>query len=263
MSRTNKRNEKSDVEVYAIISQDNNDFYVGKIKKGNCYQAYKDHVRLRNWHSTELFTRFKEHGLAPKMYLLETIHATKSESYSHCVIWTRYFLDQGYHPIVAKTTIEYANDLIERNVELYLRIKDIPVGEIINDDHILISDYKPRKQGTRKNTISVCVTPDEYDFINGNARAAGLSMSKYCKEMALSGQIVRMDMSEYLMEIRKIKGVLYEIELAVLQNGEYYPEDIENIEKQVKILNQVQKTIVNSIMKQFKELRKRKIENGL
>lgn len=114
MSRTRRRNEKTDVEIYVILSPDNNEFYVGKIKNPNHYQAYKDHVRLKNFQTKDLFSRSFEHGLPPKMYLLEIINATQTEGYARCVVWTRYFIDNGYHAIAAQKTIDYANNLTKK-----------------------------------------------------------------------------------------------------------------------------------------------------
>lgn len=98
MSGKRFRTEKIETEIYVIISSNSNEFYVGKIKNPNHYQAYKDHVRLKNYQTKELFSRAFEENSPPKMYLLETIDATKPESYARCVVWTRHFLDQGYSP---------------------------------------------------------------------------------------------------------------------------------------------------------------------
>ena len=256
MSRQRSMNEKTNVEIYAILSPDGNEFYVGKIKNPNHYQAYKDHVRLRNYQTKNLFLRSMERGLFPKMYLLETINATKAESYAHCVVWTRYFLDKGLTPIAAQKTIDYATDLIDKNVNLYPQIKDTSINEIINDKRLLVSNYQFRQIKKAKDVISLCVNPEEYNFIQNQATNEGLSMSKYCREMALYGKIMRFDFSEYSSEIRRAKKVLYEIEYAILQNKRYYPADIENLEKLVDKINKIQKDTISAFKKMSKELKK-------
>ena len=261
MPRTRSKNEKIDTEIYVILSPDNTEFYVGKTKKPNHYQAYKDHVRLKNAQTKNLFSRSIENGLAPKMYLLETINATKTEAYSHCVVWTKFFLHNYFSPIAAQTTIDYANDLNDENLKLYLQIKDIPIEKIINNETLLVSNYESRKQEKKKDHIGVCVTPEEYDFIQTRAEKEGLTVSKYCKELIVKDKIIRIDLSDYLREMRDIKKILYEIQFAILQNGRYYPADLENLQKLVNRLDDGQKKVVRAVASQSKKLKKQKRTN--
>ncbi len=258
MPRKRHKNEKNDIEIYVILSSDSNEFYVGKTKNPNHYQAYKDHARLKNSQTKNLFSGSIEKGLAPKMYLLEIVNATKTESYSRCIVWTKYFLNNGYSPIAAQTTIDYANDLNEQNFKSYLQIKDIPIEKIITNETLLVSNYEPRKREKKKDHIGVCVTPDEYDFIQKRAEKEGLTVSKYCKEMIVKDRIVRIDLSEYLREMREIKKVLYDIQLAILQNGRYYPADLENLQKLVDRLDDGQKKVVRSVANQSKQLKRQR-----
>lgn len=257
MPRKRSKNEKTDVEIYVILSSDSDEFYVGKTKNPNHYQAYKDHARLKNSQTKELFSCSIENGMPPKMYLLEIVNATKTEAYTRCVIWTKYFLEHGFSPVAAQTTIEYANDLHEENKLLYQQIKDILIDGIICEDTLLVSTYEPRKKEKKKDHIALCVTPDEYDLIQKRAENEGLTLSKYCKEMVIAGGIVRFNLSEYTKEIREVKKVLYEIQLAILQNGRYYPTDLENLQKLIDKVDEGQKKVVKTIANQAKKLKKR------
>lgn len=258
MPRKRYKNEKIDTEIYVILSSNSNEFYIGKTKKPNHYQAYKDHARLKNVQTKELFSRAMDEGLPPKMYLLETINATKTEGYSRCVVWTKYFLDHGYSPIATRTTVDYANDLTDENLQIYSQIKDTFIEKIIDENNLLVSNYEPRTKEKKKDHIAICVTPEEYDYVQKCAEKEGLTMSKYCKEMVIAGEIVRVNLSEHLREIRQIKKVLYEIQLAILQNGRYYPADLENLQKLVDRINNEQKNVVKTIAKQSKTAKKKR-----
>lgn len=258
MPRKRYKNEKIETEIYVILSSTTDEFYIGKTKKPNHYQAYKDHARLKNSQTKELFSRAIEEGLPPKMYLLETINATKTEGYARCVVWTKYFLDLGYSPIAAPTTVDYANDLTDENLHYFSQIKDIPIEKIIDEKNLLVANYEPRTKEKKKNHIALCVTPEEYDYIQKRAEKEGLTMSKYCKEMVIAGDIIRVDLSEHLREIRQVKKVLHEIQLAILQNGRYYPADLENLQKLVGKINEEQKKVVKTIANQSKTSKKKR-----
>ena len=124
------RTEINDIEIYAIISPDTNQVFVGKIKHPHHYQAYKDHVRLQKKPTRELFSGAAQTQIFPTMYLLERLEATENVAYGHLIAWTKYFLDKGFNVLAHQKNLDYAEDLLDENKLFYLSIKDKSLEEI-------------------------------------------------------------------------------------------------------------------------------------
>lgn len=254
MHRKPLRDEVKELEIYIILSSISDEFYVWKTKQPNHYQVYKDHARLKYARTRDLFIRSQEAHTFPKMYLLETIHATETKAFCHCVAWTRYFLEQGYSPLATPTILDYANHLNEDSQTIYDKIRHHSIEDIIQEKQLLVSSFTPQKTNIKsKNKITFIVSEQEYETIQKRAENIGFTMSRYCKNMALNGRITRFSLTDYLTEIREIKQVLQEIQLAIYQNGRYYPADLENIQQLVHDINKQQRKLLRAVTKEIKE----------
>ena len=123
----------------------------------------------------------------------------------------------------------------------------------------MVSYYKQKNKKQNENEvdpniISIVVSPREYKEIKRKADLAGLTMSKYCKQVAMDGAIIRISFSEYSDEIRAIKRVFREIQLGIYQSGKYFPADLENMQKLIEQVNDNQRRVIRSIEKEFDKL---------
>ena len=48
MPRNRDRDAKREMDIYVILSEISNEFIVWKVKSGNTYKAFADHVRLKS-----------------------------------------------------------------------------------------------------------------------------------------------------------------------------------------------------------------------
>lgn len=251
-----------EIDIYVIVSQIGNEVFVWKAKHPNSYQAYKDHTNHKFKQTKDLFERSEKEEKFPNLYVLETIITTQEEAFRHCVAWTKYFIEQGYTAISPSTLLNYTNDLLPETNEIYQRIKNLSVEEVLTTERVLVTDYKKRKKPAKrepKDEIKFTVSHNEYNHIVKCAEENGLSMAKYCKNMVLAGRIITLDsppLSEYLAEVRGAKIILRQILYAYYQNGKYYPADLENIQKMIDIICDEEKKLQEEFRENTRQIMK-------
>lgn len=251
---------KRDYGIYALIAS--NEVYVGKTAAKDPKWAYKHHVQQKAATSRDFIARAKAEGVFPKMYLLEEVNAHVFAAFGYCVVWSKYFIEHGYTPVCGEKYLTYTEELTETNEALYDRIKDLPLESVLCDEHLLVADYKPRDKApvehndtpNKECTISIHLSPADYELLTFKAKEQHMSLSKYCRTMALNGYIARIDVWEYLTELRYFKDVLQKILIAILQHGKYYPADIDNVFKLQKMVDDNQHKVMKSVAKQSRQL---------
>lgn len=268
MPRNRDRNKKHELDIYVILSEISDAFIVWKIKSGNAYTAYKDHARLKSLYTKDLFSKSIEQKKMPKMYLLETVVSSQREAMKHCIVWTKYFMEQGRTPLVGETMIEYTETLDEQSLAIYNEIKDQQMDKIINADTAIVENYQPRSwekdkekdadQQSRTRQIKLSMDQSDYSIIEENAKEAHMKVAAYCKAMSANGFIFRIDYAPYIEELMKIRRTIYDIESIIYYAGKYYPSDLENLQKCLDEVNQVQRQMMKHTTKKLSELKKRR-----
>lgn len=263
MPRNRDSNAKSELDIYVILSQISEEFIVWKIKSGNAYTAYKDHARLKSLYTKDLFTRSIERKKMPKMYLLETVNCSQREAMKHCIVWTKYFKEHGITPLAGEVMIDFADTLDEQSLALYKKIKDRPFEEIINPETAIVENYQPKSwskstKGTAEKPISskqikIIANPEQYQIIQKKADYLNMPIAKYGRTMMVNGFVFRFDFAEYLNEIRRIKRVIQDIQEAIYQSGRYFPSDLENLEKCIDEVNDVQRKMMKDTLRIIKK----------
>lgn len=263
MPRNRDSNSKNELDIYVILSEISEEFIVWKIKSGNAYTAYKDHARLKSLYTKDLFLRSIEQMKMPKMYLLETVNCSQREAMKHCIVWTKYFRERGKTPLAGEVMVDYADTLDEQSLVLYEEIKDRPFEEIINPETAIVENY--RSKSWSKNTngttekpknskqIKIVVNPEQYQIIQKKADYLNMPIAKYGRTMMVNGFVFRFDFAEYLDEIRRIKRVIQDIQEAIYQSGRYFPSDLENLEKCIDEVNDVQRKMMRETFKIIKK----------
>lgn len=263
MPRNRDSNAKSELDIYVILSEISEEFIVWKIKSGNAYTAYKDHARLKSLYTKDLFLRSIEQMKMPKMYLLETINCSQREAMKHCIVWTKYFREHGKTPLAGEVMVDYTDTLDEQSLALYEEIKDRPFEEIIGPETAIVENYQPKSwnrdaKDTTEKTISsrqikIVANPEQYKIIQKKADYLNMPIAKYGRIMMVNGFVFRFDFAEYLKEIRRIKRVMQDIQEAIYQSGRYFPSDLENLEKCIDEVNDVQRKMMKDTAKIVKK----------
>lgn len=263
MPRNRDSNAKSELDIYVILSEISEEFIVWKIKSGNAYTAYKDHARLKSLYTKDLFLRSIEQMKMPKMYLLETINCSQREAMKHCIVWTKYFREHGKTPLAGEVMVDYTDTLDEQSLALYEEIKDRPFEEIIGPEMAIVENYQPKSwnrdaKDTMEKPISskqikIVANPEQYKIIQKKADYLNMPIAKYGRSMMVNGFVFRFDFAEYLKEIRRIKRVMQDIQEAIYQSGRYFPSDLENLEKCIDEVNDVQRKMMKDTAKIVKK----------
>lgn len=263
MPRNRDSNAKNELDIYVILSEISEEFIVWKIKSGNAYTAYKDHARLKSLYTKDLFLRSIEQMKMPKMYLLETVNCSQREAMKHCIVWTKYFREHGITPLAGEVMVDYTDTLDEQSLVLYEEIKNRPFEEIINPETAIVENY--RSKSWSKNTngttekpknskqIKIVANPEQYQIIQKKADYLNMPIAKYGRTMMVNGFVFRFDFAEYLDEIRRIKRVIQDIQEAIYQSGRYFPSDLENLEKCIDEVNDVQRKMMKETFKIIKK----------
>lgn len=263
MPRNRDSNAKNELDIYVILSEISEEFIVWKIKSGNAYTAYKDHARLKSLYTKDLFLRSIEQMKMPKMYLLETVNCSQREAMKHCIVWTKYFRERGKIPLAGEVMVDYADTLDEQSLVLYEEIKDRSFEEIINPETAIVENYRSKSWSKKTNSttekpknskqIKIVANPEQYQIIQKKADYLNMSIAKYGRTMMVNGFVFRFDFAEYLDEIRRIKRVIQDIQEAIYQSGRYFPSDLENLEKCIDEVNDVQRKMLKDTLRIIKK----------
>lgn len=263
MPRNRDSNAKNELDIYVILSEISEEFIVWKIKSGNAYTAYKDHARLKSLYTKDLFLRSIEQMKMPKMYLLETVNCSQREAMKHCIVWTKYFRERGKTPLAGEVMVDYANTLDEQSLVLYEEIKDRSFEEIINPETAIVENYRSKSWSKKTNSttekpknskqIKIVANPEQYQIIQKKADYLNMPIAKYGRTMMVNGFVFRFDFAEYLDEIRRIKRVIQDIQEAIYQSGRYFPSDLENLEKCIDEVNDVQRKMLKDTLRIIKK----------
>ena len=263
MPRNRDSNAKNELDIYVILSKISEEFIVWKIKSGNAYTAYKDHARLKSLYTKDLFLRSIEQMKMPKMYLLETVNCSQREAMKHCIVWTKYVREHGKIPLAGEVMVDYADTLDEQSLVLYEEIKDRSFEEIINPETAIVENYRSKSWSKNTNSttekpknskqIKIVANPEQYQIIQKKADYLNMPIAKYGRTMMVNGFVFRFDFAEYLDEIRRIKRVIQDIQEAIYQSGRYFPSDLENLEKCIDEVNDVQRKMLKDTLRIIKK----------
>lgn len=125
---------------------------------------------------------------------------------------------------------------------------------------------KREKQRTRKNRIFFRVDDDELKFIQAKMKALHIkNREAYLRKMAIDGQCIRYDYSDFESEIRKNNYLISnaaksinQIAKRVNSTSNFYEDDLQDLREKFEILRTQQIEIMKFFMKMTEEK-----DNGL
>ncbi len=117
------------------------------------------------------------------------------------------------------------------------------------------------KQRVRKKRISFRVDEDELKFIQAKMKMLHIkNREAYLRKMAIDGQCIRYDYSEFESEIRKNNYLMSnaaksinQIAKRVNSTGNFYDEDLQDLKNQVDLLQKKQVEIMKLFIKETEE----------
>lgn len=117
------------------------------------------------------------------------------------------------------------------------------------------------KQRVRKNRLFFRVDDDELKFIQAKMKMLHIkNREAYLRKMAIDGQCIRYDYSEFESEIRKNNYLMSnaaksinQIAKRVNSTGNFYNEDLQDLKSQIDFLQKKQVEIMKLFMKETEE----------
>lgn len=243
--------------LYAIVSPfEPKQVYISRVGRNRLRKRYSDHINLQITKTNDLFIRARKENLLPPIYRLEFGRMSDREAYRRCIAWLKYFKENGYEQIFEDALSECADDLTPETEAYYDSIKDKPIEFLLQPEGGLYPDYTLKKENDgaqEKTIITMKVTPEEREMLKQLASENGLTLSAYCRKMTLEGKVTHVDISSLsavLTELNNIKDLLKETLFGIYETGNYYPFDLENIQKCINQLTEIK----DSLNKKFTEL---------
>ncbi len=220
--------------IFMFLDEKNKIFYITKGAERSLRTAFSNHMREQNKVTKDLFAEGKTKGVLPSMYVLEQFDATRINAHKRQIIWTKYFIDHAFTPL-DKGMVYFAQNLDESNEEKYQEIKDIDIKEVLSPANRKFEDFgqrRKRSDNSKRDQINFKVLPEEYETIAELAKQSKRSVSAYCREMSLNKHILDFgydSIREHTKEISELRQTINNIVYAVMNSGECYQVDIDNI----------------------------------
>ena len=259
--REQKAEPISQIAIYAIKSPFDNEVYINKCSERRLKSIYTEHYNLRQKKTAALFERAKKENLKPQMFKLQSLECPQRIAFRYCVAWAKTFMDSGYKIISNDVFKSFIEDPTEETFALQEQIKNCSLDDLTSEDKSLFPNYantvKPSKNGTPK-TVHFSIKPHEYTALKNAAEKNNLSLAAYCKQQALREKTIKVDlsfMSDYLNEFSEDKLLLRQILFAIYERGNYYPADLQNIQRLIEHLTNLQKEVQRDINTLLKKLR--------
>jgi len=267
IERADKESKIKKYAIYVIVFSDNETFFVGKCKDGTQREAYKTHYILRNAKTKEIIEQEKKTNSLPKLFVVDSLETSISSIKKHCVAWAKYFLDHGFKLLQTQQILmSYTESMQGETLKVYEKIKQIPLEEIYSPEKNLFPHYglghkiNKNKAKTKRPLITLRLTEKDYLKIAESAKENSLTVTAYCRNMALNGMILHADfdfMRDYKDELRQTNNMLILIRHDIYRKGNYDPADMKNLQR---LINQVMQlhaeaiAQINDTMKNIKEL---------
>ena len=261
--KTETYTKKNNYSIYIILHPLTKECYIHFCTMTALQNTYKNHYILKNSLTKKLFQEHKYTLYPPEMYLLENIQCTKSEAYVHQIIWLKYFTNNKYLPLNHPDDITASQNLFEENREIYQKISEIPLENIINNDARLFGNYGRKKTKTDdpiKRDLHFLVSEEERDIIKNNAKKNNLTLSAYMREVALTGNTININydaIKEHTREISLIKTQMNAVIQMLVDTNQAFPIDIENMIDLLKEIRDSEKTLLKSVRKEQLSLMKK------
>ena len=216
-------------------------------------------------------------GKRPRIYLLEEVNQTERDAYRHVIAWIRFFKGHGYTSCAYAETNRYADNIRDESKEIFREISTLNITELLSPEREMFPNYgnkyetRKEKNGDEETVVTMKLTAEEVEYIRKEAEKRNTSINKYCRACVLDGAIFNYSFeyfSKYINELRYARNNLKQAIFAIYQTGDYYPEDLKQVQEladavakhEIEITNKINRTMRSFHKKVNATAVKRKIE---
>lgn len=268
---------KKNYSIYILLDKDSKTFYIWYAINESLANTYRRHYTETIKKTKTWFEELKKTNKKPCIFILETQEMSRPECYILTLIWNKIFLENGYKSIETKEILEEANDIYDENLDLYRNRKTLNINEIIDCKQCILPKYKNilchkykendieklKRKPEKKKRIEIKLDADEYETVMEKATNCSMEINKYVKSIALDGEIILYNYDELKnlnLQISKLQKKLNQYIITLLSTTQYYPEDIENLQKSFDELLKEQKEIMLHLRKKRRKVRNKKLK---
>ena len=257
---------------FALLMQNGTSFYIGHTAaKNGPRTAYMRHRRGLNIYTQKYFLG-AEPGNLPGMYKLEDFKCTRADAYKRMLAWVALLTSEGYECLSGElfsfdaahlegVTQKYFAELQQRFPE--------GCGEIFAPDQNLFANYGTRKQRPENDDgddkiLTLRISRKEYDALSKSAADQGMTMNKYCRSRLVNRNVIHVDyhfLIEHLQTYDEVAEDLKSILLAIYQTQNYYPADLENIQRLIDKVSESAEVVRKAYRKNMSNLNRKLIAN--
>ena len=125
--------QEREYRIYALVHPRDPCCYIGKTGGRRLSAAYSNHICQNVEATCDWFDKEEDR---PRLHLLETITANRSQAYRHVVAWVRIFREAGYEILNHEGTLFHAECLQPETRELVERFRAVPLDRILEQTYL-------------------------------------------------------------------------------------------------------------------------------
>lgn len=264
-----KTEETKKYAIYALYHKMSDSVFVHYSTEKSVKYAYKYHKAGKNRYTKAMFDGLNTaegNKTRPRIYVLNN-DLEKKDCYFSELAWVRFFLDHGFNLINNEYIVKDAHTLRGTALDIYERIKDFRLSDVLSDENEILKNYKSRseKEGNPDDTkyISAKVTAEERTKVKEKAAEVNMKLSTYIRAAVLNPQIVAFNydaISRHIKEITEIKEVLYPLVSMLNETRNVYQADISKLISLMESLEKSEKSLIKETRKEWEQFLKGKQE---
>lgn len=144
-SKKSQYTEISNRVIYILMSPLTKEIFVGHCREDLLKTVFQDHIYGERYQTQDFVKELKDQNLHPCLFILEKITCTKVEAFGYVVAWTKIFVEHGYQNLNQGNVRTYINNLLDKNLSLYMERKDTEIGKNLICENCLVSNYNRKK----------------------------------------------------------------------------------------------------------------------
>ena len=262
--------EVDDRAIYIMMSPVSKEFFCGHCTLRILRNLYRQHMCEHYTKTSEWIQELKRNDLHPCLFVLEEVRCSKVEAYNYVVVWTKIFSDAGYTSLQQGNVMDYMQDLTAGNQTLYEQRKSIDLKELLRCKNCRVQTYNKVKCSHCKEDsyghkdeikpkeyyIKFRVTEEQDQQIRRNAKAAGKTLSSFCRDVTCNVAMIDFDQDVELQRTETIRSLYNNVRhlfYQIKRDDQYTPADLEFI---LKVMKEIMRT-ENNVLKERREIKEK------
>ena len=271
--KNNGRNRTGKDVIYILLSKSKRCFIIARGAEETLRETYRHHLKKRRDFS-EIFIKNIEPE-RPCLFVIERVDA--EENVNLLLVWLRILRENRLTSFNSKDIIEQSERLNFDNKKAYEQRKDSDISKITACENCMIPTFKkqtcpnylsfpskandkipaalsPKVKRKRTYQIRICVSEDEKNRIENNAKELKMQTTNYVRLVAKNPIIRAYNLniiSDHTKEIGEIRTCLNRLIFTIEATNNYLPKEIKTI---VNLMNEIFEG-ENRLLKMLREQR--------